>query len=205
MKWPLTLYMLLIFELLVVAKQKYLGHPCKWVNLCYKSFKSMIYSVSLWFLLFPFNDLDAAKQFKDNRQPISFTCDGDCKNDNVTIQIDDGRTIELWDRSYDYSYSRFALVSHFTHLYYDASIRISNNCGCKEEINYPGEPETTIPKCRVRECFFKDNDFKEDNDLNVPLSNNIFTFRSLTDDRFTTSVYLQGATSIFRGGKIFVF
>ena len=157
------------------------------------------------FRLLSFINLDSTKSYKSNEEPISFTCDGDCKNDNITIQINGGKTLEHWQRSYvnsDISFS-FPLNSYFINDLEDErySNEVSKNCGCKEEIQYIPKDGIISTKCRVWECFFKDDNFLEHNHL----VDNVFTFPYLTDRYFTVSVYLQGAKSIFRGGNDFFF
>ena len=162
---------------------------------------------SLWKLIFSqwqdfyplsFINLDSAKNYENNEEPISFTCDGDCKNDNVTIQIN-AYSNNAWQRYYESITNSFTLNNYFINDLLDERVsnEISKNCGCKEEIQY----KSKVAKCRVWECFFKDDNFLEHNHL----VDNVFTFPYLTDRYFTVSVYLQGAKSIFRGGNDFFF
>ena len=140
-----------------------------------------------------------AKHFKNNEEPISFTCDGDCKNDNVTIQIHGGESLGHWESSYNFSTDSF-ILNRF-------SVDEVISCGCKEEIQYKSKNGIFSTKCRVWECFFKDNNFIADNGApeDISLSNDIFTFPYLRDSSFFVSVYLQGSKTIFKGGDFFLF
>ena len=127
--------------------------------------------------------------------PVSFACDGDCDNVNVTLHIKYARSINDWA---GFSRDGFQLTSH-------AREPIYSRCGCKEFVyisyykTYYNLPEyVERRKCRVYECSLRSGDISPS--VSMPAMF-IKDAEENIEQGYTVSLFLQGSNTVFRGGK----
>ena len=128
-------------------------------------------------------------------EPVSFACDGDCDNVNVTLHIKYAKSVNDWK---GFSKDDFQLTSH-------AREPIYSRCGCKEfvYISYYKTYYSLLEyverrKCRVYECSLRSGD------ISPSVSRPAMFIKDAEENieqGYTVSVFLQGANTVFRGGK----
>ena len=132
---------------------------------------------------------------------ISITCDGECKNNNFTFHINEGKSIEHWKRHYKtYSFEMWSL---------EQLLDVDNReiCSCKEEIRLEDKHTAIIQQCRVWECLVISNLFKNGSNQfiqSLTTLNQIYKvpyIEEIIDKGFIVSIYLQGSKVLFRGGN----
>ena len=144
----------------------------------------------------------------DENLPISFSCDGDCEQDNITIHVKAvPHNADRW--ADDFYLPRYLGIS-------TARDRLNlkrDLCECKESIKPKGSDpwDDWETKCRVWECFFKNNSLGEswvtEARPNFSFADQLLrlddSFESLIQSGFPVSVYLQGSKTVFRGGMCY--
>ena len=114
---------------------------------------------------------------------------------NVTLHIKYARSVDDWK---GFSRDGFQLTSH-------AREPIYSRCGCKEFVYVPYYVTYYSPlqyverrKCRVYECFLRSGDVSPS--VSTPAMF-IKDAEENIEQGYTVSVFLQGANTVFRGGK----
>ena len=127
--------------------------------------------------------------------PVSFACDGDCDNVNVTLHIKYARSVNDWK---EFWRDDFQLTSHTGEPIY-------SRCGCKEFVYIPYYNTYHNPleyverrKCRVYECILRSGDVSPSVSMSAMF---IKDAEENIEQGYTVSLFLQGATTVFRGGK----
>ena len=148
---------------------------------------------------------------------ISFTCDGDCTNDNITIHMNaEQNSGEDWAHE---------MVSMHGSPPRSLEIRTARDrvhldndlCDCKESMtvkNRYSNYDDWENVCRVWECFFKNNSLGQpwllqerptysfsDKLLQVGENDKLARIQR----GYPVSVYLQGSKTVFRGGIFNIF
>ena len=142
---------------------------------------------------------------------ISFTCDGDCTNDNITIHMN-AEEISGEDWAHDMVSIHGIPPRSLEIRTARDRVHLDNDlCDCKESMtvkNRYSNYDDWENVCRVWECFFKNNSLGEswvaEERQNYSFSDKLLQFVAIHDwiqDGYPFSIYLQGSKTIFLGGK----
>ena len=157
------------------------------------------------------------RDYSEEEGVISFTCDGDCTNDNITFHINSEEYgNERW--GFELDWNDPPILEIFTARDY---IQLNRNlCDCKESIIIKEDYSYSTAddyeyKCRVWECFFKNNSLGqpwllqerptfsfEDKLLKV---GQYMPNLGRIQRGYPVSIYLQGSKTVFRGGTFNIF
>ena len=155
------------------------------------------------------------RDFLEEDSVISFTCDGDCTNDNITFHINaEEYSNERWVAELDWYNPPILEI-----LTARDNIEINRDlCDCKESITIKEDYSYSAAddyesKCRVWECFFKNNSLGQPwllqerptysfSDKLLQVGHRV---ANLARPRpgYPVSVYLQGSKTVFRGGNFY--